>query len=105
MIAFSGVRSSWLMFARNCDLCWLASASWRFASWSLLEEARVLDGDHGLIRERLEQRDLFCSERLNLMVTDQDAANRYAGTKERCSEQRAIAKYRLKRLRRPVFLL
>ena len=34
MIAFSGVRSSWLMFARNCDLCWLASASWPFASWS-----------------------------------------------------------------------
>ncbi len=34
MMAFSGVRSSWLMFARNCDLCWLASASWLFASWS-----------------------------------------------------------------------
>ena len=24
MMAFSGVRSSWDMFARNCDLCWLA---------------------------------------------------------------------------------
>ena len=34
MIALSGVRSSWDMFARNCDLCWLASASWLFASWS-----------------------------------------------------------------------
>jgi putative ABC transport system substrate-binding protein len=29
----SGVRSSWLMLARNCDLCWLASASWRLLSW------------------------------------------------------------------------
>ena len=33
MMAFSGVRSSWLMLARNCDLCWLASASWRLLSW------------------------------------------------------------------------
>ena len=29
----SGVRSSWLMLARNWDLCWLASASWRLLSW------------------------------------------------------------------------
>ena len=33
MMAFSGVRSSWLMLARNCDLCWLASSSWRLLSW------------------------------------------------------------------------
>ena len=32
-MALSGVRSSWLMLARNCDLCWLASASWRLLSW------------------------------------------------------------------------
>jgi hypothetical protein len=32
-MAFSGVRSSWLMLARNCDLCWLASASCRLLSW------------------------------------------------------------------------
>src|SRR6516162_8491809 len=31
-MALSGVRSSWLMLARNCDLCWLASASWRLLS-------------------------------------------------------------------------
>ena len=29
----SGVRSSWLMLARNCDLCWLAISSWRLFSW------------------------------------------------------------------------
>jgi hypothetical protein len=29
----SGVRTSWLMLARNCDLCWLASAIWRLLSW------------------------------------------------------------------------
>ena len=33
MMALSGVRSSWLILARNCDLCWLASASWRLLSW------------------------------------------------------------------------
>ena len=32
MIAFSGVRSSWDMFARNCDLCWLATSSSRLVS-------------------------------------------------------------------------
>ena len=35
MMALSGVRSSWLMLARNCDLCWLATSSSRpFASIS-----------------------------------------------------------------------
>ena len=33
MMALSGVRSSWLMLARNCDLCWLAVSSWRLFSW------------------------------------------------------------------------
>src|SRR5882724_3438802 len=32
MMALSGVRSSWLMLATNCDLCWLANASWRLFS-------------------------------------------------------------------------
>src|SRR5690348_12281652 len=31
-MALSGVRSSWLILARNCDLCWLASSSWRLLS-------------------------------------------------------------------------
>src|SRR5262245_57490059 len=33
MMALSGVRSSWLMLATNCDLCWLASPSCRLLSW------------------------------------------------------------------------
>src|SRR5262249_57347279 len=32
MMALSGVRSSWLMLERNCDLFWLASASCRLLS-------------------------------------------------------------------------
>ena len=33
MIAFSGVRSSCDMLARNSLLCWLAASSWRLLSW------------------------------------------------------------------------
>jgi len=32
MTALSGVRSSWLMLERNCDLCWLAISNCRFLS-------------------------------------------------------------------------
>src|ERR1700687_6160946 len=32
-MALSGVRSSWLMLARNCDLCLLATSSCRLLSW------------------------------------------------------------------------
>ena len=32
MMAFSGVRNSWDMLARNSDLCWLAAESSRFAA-------------------------------------------------------------------------
>src|SRR5207302_1770006 len=33
IMALSGVRSSWLILARNCDLCWLAISSWWLFSW------------------------------------------------------------------------
>src|SRR5262249_45827329 len=32
-MALSGVRSLWLILARNCDLCWLALSSCRVLSW------------------------------------------------------------------------
>ena len=57
MIAFSGVRSSWVMFARNCDLCWLATSSCAARLLELLEQPGVLDRDDRLVGERLEQRD------------------------------------------------
>ena len=37
MIAFSGVRSSCDMLARNCDLCWLATSSCSPFSWISLK--------------------------------------------------------------------
>ena len=57
MIALSGVRSSWDMFARNCDLCWLAASSSRLVSCDLLEQPGVLDRQDRLAGERLEQVD------------------------------------------------
>src|SRR5262249_53819128 len=49
MMALSGVRSSWLMLARNCDLRSLASASCRLLSWIFIEQTHVLDRDSGLV--------------------------------------------------------
>src|SRR6202048_902318 len=51
-MALSGVRSSWLILARNCDLCWLASASCRLLSWVSSKQTRVLDLDHWLVGGR-----------------------------------------------------
>ena len=76
---FIGVRISWLMVARKVDFAWLAaSASARsfsaasrarlggflggrerlLAALQLVEQPRGLDGDHGLIGERLHELDL-----------------------------------------------
>ena len=99
MIAFSGVRSSWDMFARNCDLCWLASASWPFASWSCLEEPGVLDGDDGLVRERLQQRDLLLGERPDLHPPQHDRADRDTIAEQGRGEDRTVARNSSTRLR------
>src|SRR5207302_1632272 len=65
MMAFSGVRSSWDMFARNSDLCWLAAASCRpFASISRKSLAFwMASADWGRLApvgvERRARRELF----------------------------------------------
>ena len=41
MMALSGVRSSWLILARNCDLCWLAISSWRLFLLDFLRTDRA----------------------------------------------------------------
>jgi hypothetical protein len=41
----------------------------------LVEQSRVLDGDDGLLREVLNQRDLLVRERANLLAIDDDNAN------------------------------
>jgi hypothetical protein len=51
-----------------------------------LERPRVLDGDHGLIGESLEQSNLFVSERFHIHVTDQDCAERNTLFHQRCCQ-------------------
>ena len=68
MMALSGVRSAWLMLARNCDLCSLANWSCRFLSWIFVEQAHVLDRDHRLVGEGGEQLDLLVGERRDLRL-------------------------------------
>ncbi len=70
MMAFSGVRSSWDMFARNCDLCWLATSSCAARLLDLLEEAGVLDRQDGLAGERLEEIDDGLGERARRLAAD-----------------------------------
>src|SRR6516162_8268587 len=50
MMALSGVRSSWLMLATNCDLYSLACWSCWFLLLDFVEQSYILDGDHRLIR-------------------------------------------------------
>ena len=64
MMALSGVRSSWLMLARNCDLWRLATSSSRPLSWISWNRRRVLDRDRGLRGERLEEVDGVGRDRL-----------------------------------------
>ena len=62
MMAFSGVRSSWDMLARNCDLCRLR-LQLAALLLDLLEQPGVLDRQRRLAGERLEQRDDLRRER------------------------------------------
>src|SRR5215467_1713225 len=71
MMAFSGVRSSWDMFARNSDLCWLATL---FVELS--QKADVFDGNHGLIRKGREHLYLGSGERSDLAAPSGKHANR-----------------------------
>ena len=51
-----------------------------------LEQPHVLDGDHGLVGEGLEERDLFFGERPQLGAPDRDGANRNALAQKRNSQ-------------------
>ena len=53
----------------------------RFAQ--LVEQPRVLDGDHGLIGKGLEQSDLSLREELDLSAAECDRANRDTSSHQR----------------------
>ena len=59
MTAFIGVRISWLIVARKALLASLAASACGTRLLRLLEQLRVLDRDHRLVGEGLQQRDLL----------------------------------------------
>src|SRR5262245_7629370 len=81
-IAASGVLSSWLMLATNCDLWWLAISrildSFGKLAGSrlrLFEKARVFNRDDGLVGEGVDEFDLTFGERAHFGAPDEDYAN------------------------------
>ena len=91
MIALSGVRSSCDMFARNSDLCWLATSSGAVGLLQLLEQADVLDGDDGLVGERLQQSDLLLGERPDLHPPQEDRPDGNPFADQRHGQHGAVA--------------
>src|SRR5262249_51124707 len=53
----------------------------------LLEQPHVLDGDHRLIREGFQERDLFFREGTNLHTADHDRPDRDILPQQRCSKK------------------
>ena len=99
MMAFSGVRNSWDMFARNCDLCWRRFGELSVRLLERLEQPGVLDRDDRLVRERLEQGDLPVGERPPLGPIDGQDADGGAFTHERRRHLRMKASQVSARLR------
>src|SRR5262245_56401567 len=75
MMALSGVRSSWLMLATNCDLCSLAPASCRLLSWISSSCLAFSIAIRAWSREGRDQLDLLVGEWPNFLAVDDDGAD------------------------------
>ena len=64
MIAFIGVRISWLMAARNVLLAWFACSAASRASRRGPEQPGVVDGDGGLLGQPDEEVQIRLAERI-----------------------------------------
>src|SRR5215475_10631110 len=60
---------------RRCRLMLQGLAQFRVPLLQFLEQTYVFNGDDGLMRKSLEERDLFVVEGAHLGATDQDGAN------------------------------
>ena len=89
--AFIGVRISWLIVARNALFASLAASAAARASCGLLEQPRVLDRDHGLVGEGLQQRDLLVGERPRRLAHDADRADAAVFPQHRRARDRVVA--------------
>jgi hypothetical protein len=63
-----------------CRLMLQGLAQFCVALLDLLEQPHVLDGNHSLVGEGLEQRDLLVRERTDFRPTDHDRADRHTLT-------------------------
>ena len=90
-MAASGVLSSWLMLATNCDLCWLAISSSRLFLGDLLEQAGVPQRDGRLVGEGLEQPHDLRREHARLVAPDGERADQITLVQQRNCEHRAHA--------------
>src|SRR5512145_445368 len=57
-----------------------------------LEQPHVLDGNHGLVGEGLEQSDLLVSEGLDLSASERDRTDSFALAQERNAQSGAVTK-------------
>ena len=89
--AFIGVRISWLMVARNALLASLAVSAAARASCASLEQPRVLDRDHRLVGEGLQQRELLLAERLRRLTHQAERADAAVFPQHRRPGHRAVA--------------
>ena len=89
MTAFIGVRISWLIVARNELLASFAASAAARACLVSLNMPHVLDRDHRLVGERLQQADFRRRERTNLVAQQRDHADRLAFAQQRHVEHRA----------------
>ena len=91
MMALSGVRSSWLMLARNCDLCSLAICELAALLLDLAEQPRVLDRQHRLRGERLQQLDRALRELARRLAAHHQRSHDLIGGEQRHHQPGAIA--------------
>ena len=92
MMALSGVRSSWLILARNCDLCWLASASCRLLSSISLNSCALLDRQYRLRGEGLQEFDRVFREFPGALPANHQGADDLIGGEQRNHQASAITK-------------
>ena len=91
MMALSGVRSSWLMLETNCDLCWLASASWRlFSSISANRRAFWIASTDWAAKVRSRSTVLLANSP-GCLAPHHQRADDPVGTEQRYDQQRAEA--------------
>ena len=68
------------------------------SAFQFLEQADVLDGDHGLVGEGLEQRDLLIAERTNLRPTNVNRPDGNSFAQQWSRETGTSSRYLLNRL-------